>query len=88
YVALVIVVALTSVSLVWDMADLFNGLMAIPNLVALLFLGGTITRVTRNYFARQKDNSIKPMLSAYPEDNSELNENNEIENNEEDCEEA
>ncbi len=72
YVALVIVGALTSVSLVWDMADFFNGLMAIPNLIALLFLGGTITRVTRNYFARQKDESIEPMLSAYPEDNLEL----------------
>lgn len=72
YVALVVVGALTSVSLVWDMADLFNGLMAIPNLIALLFLGSTITRITRNYFARQKDKSIMPMLSAYPEDNLEL----------------
>ena len=72
YVALVVVGSLASVSLVWDMADLFNGLMAIPNLIALFFLAGTITRVTRNYFARQKDNSIMPMLSAYPEDNLEL----------------
>ena len=72
YVALVFVGSVTSVSLVWDMADLFNGLMAIPNLIALFFLGGTITRVTRNYFARQKDKSIMPMLSAYPEENLQL----------------
>ncbi len=72
YVALVIVGALTSASLVWDLADLFNGLMAIPNLIALLLLGGTITRITRNYFARQKDEGIMPMLSAYPKENLSL----------------
>lgn len=77
YVALVIVGALTGVSLVWDLADFFNGLMAIPNLIALFFLGGTITRITKNYFARQKDSGIMPMLSAYPEENLKLTEENE-----------
>ncbi len=82
YVALVIVGALTSASLVWDLADLFNGLMAIPNLIALLLLGGTITRITRNYFARQKDEGIMPMLSAYPKENLSLTFSEEKENKE------
>ena len=72
YVALVIVGALTSVSLVWDMADFFNGLMAIPNLIGLFFLGGVVTRITRNYFDRQKKRDAMPMLSAYPQDNLQL----------------
>ena len=41
-----------SFSLVWQIADLLNGLMALPNLIALGLLGGTVARETRNYFAR------------------------------------
>lgn len=82
YVALVIVGALTSVSLVWDTADLFNGLMAIPNLIALAFLATTATRVTRNYFARKKNENIMPMLSAYPENNLTLTQDVKTENQE------
>ena len=35
------------VELVWNLADLFNGLMAIPNILALLLLGGTVAQLTR-----------------------------------------
>ncbi len=80
YVALVIVGALTSVSLVWDMADFFNGLMAIPNLIGLFLLGGVVTRITRNYFDRQKKRDVMPMLSAYPQDNLQLTGDVESEN--------
>ena len=65
YTLLVIVGSLAGVSLVWDLADLFNGLMAIPNLIALALLGGVVTKVTRNYFQRQKDPTIEPIISAY-----------------------
>ena len=34
---------------VWGVADTLNGLMAIPNLIALLFLSGTVIRLTREY---------------------------------------
>ena len=70
YVALIVVGAISGVTLVWDLADLFNGLMAIPNLIALFVLGGVVTRITRNYFERKKGNAIMPMLSAYPEANA------------------
>lgn len=38
-----------SLSLVWDLADLTNGLMAIPNLIALLALSGVIVKETKKY---------------------------------------
>jgi AGCS family alanine or glycine:cation symporter len=40
--------------LVWDFADVMNGLMAFPNLVGLLLLSGVVTRETRDYFARAR----------------------------------
>lgn len=43
-----------SLSLVWDFADLTNGLMAIPNLIALLALSSVIVKETREYL--WKDN--------------------------------
>lgn len=38
-----------SLSLVWDFADLFNGLMAIPNLISLLILSPVIVKETKKY---------------------------------------
>ncbi len=35
--------------IVWSIADTLNGLMAIPNLIALLLLSGTVIRLTKNY---------------------------------------
>ena len=54
YIAAVFVGPYLTVSAVWTIADIFNGLMAIPNIVALLALSGVIARTTREYFDRQK----------------------------------
>jgi alanine or glycine:cation symporter, AGCS family len=35
--------------IVWHLADISNGLMVIPNLIALLALSGVITRETHNF---------------------------------------
>ena len=35
------------VDLVWALADFFNGLMAIPNLIALLALSGVVAAIAR-----------------------------------------
>ncbi len=43
--------ALAELKLVWDISDLFNGLMALPNLIALLLLSPVVFRITREYFA-------------------------------------
>ena len=34
----------------WDIADTFNGLMAIPNFIALFALSGVVAKLTRDYF--------------------------------------
>ena len=39
--------------IVWNIGDALNGLMAIPNLVALLLLSGTIIRITKEHFKKQ-----------------------------------
>lgn len=53
-------------NLAWDIADTLNGLMAIPNLIGVLVLSGTVMAITRNYVARRfKGQDVKPMLSAY-----------------------
>ena len=38
-----------SLDLVWNLADIFNALMAIPNLISLVLLSGVIVRETRKY---------------------------------------
>ena len=53
YVIFVGVGALLKLNLVWALADVFNGLMAIPNLIGLLVLSPVIIQETRNYFQNQ-----------------------------------
>lgn len=43
-----------TVAAVWNIADIFNGLMAFPNLIALLALSGVVVRETNDYFRRTK----------------------------------
>ena len=47
--------ALLKVDLVWAIADIFNGLMAFPNLVGLIALSPVIVRETRDYFRTNGD---------------------------------
>jgi AGCS family alanine or glycine:cation symporter len=47
--------ALAKLSLVWDLSDLFNGLMALPNLIALLLLSPVVFKMAREYFSENKD---------------------------------
>ncbi|MGE4354174.1 MAG: alanine/glycine:cation symporter family protein [Oscillospiraceae bacterium] len=54
YIAAVFVGPYMTVSAVWTIAEIFNGLMAFPNLIALLALSGVVAKETNNYFARQK----------------------------------
>ncbi len=45
--------ATVDLGLLWDIADTFNGLMAIPNLIALLLLSGTVVKLVKDYFASE-----------------------------------
>ena len=46
--------ATLDLGLLWDIADTFNGLMSIPNLIALLLLSGTVAQLTKEYFEKEK----------------------------------
>ena len=50
YVLAVFIGPYLTVSAVWTIADIFNGLMAIPNIIALLALSGVVARETNEYF--------------------------------------
>ncbi len=52
YIAAVFIGPYMTVAAVWNIADIFNGLMAIPNLIALLLLSGVVIRETKSYFRR------------------------------------
>ncbi len=55
YVLFVVVGSLTHLELVWEISSVFNGLMAIPNLIAVTLLAGEVRRLTRGYFMRVND---------------------------------
>lgn len=50
--------ALLQLDLVWSLSDLFNGLMALPNLIGLLLLSPIAFKVTREYFENEKNNNL------------------------------
>ena len=72
YVLFIVFAAVISGTLVWDIDDTFNGLMSIPNLIALIAMSGTVAKITKNYYQRKKGINVEPMLSAYPELNEEF----------------
>lgn len=54
YIISVFVGSVISLGLVWNIADCMNALMAIPNLLSLLFLSGIIVHETRKYLWRDR----------------------------------
>lgn len=59
YILAVFIGPFLTVSAVWTIADIFNALMALPNLVAILALSGVVAAETRSYFKRLSDGSIR-----------------------------
>ena len=55
YIAAVFIGPYLTVEAVWDIADIFNGLMALPNIVALVALSGVVQRETKDYLQRTGD---------------------------------
>lgn len=55
YIAFVFIGPYLTVEAVWNLADIFNGLMALPNIIAIVCLSGTVRAETRDYFKRLKD---------------------------------
>lgn len=60
YAFVSVIGATLDLGLLWDISDTFNGLMVIPNLIAVFMLSGTVFRLTKNYFA-ELDTGKVPM---------------------------
>ena len=68
FVLLVFGGAVMGDNLAWDLADTFNGLMMIPNLIGVIALSGMVAKITKNYVNRQlRGSNEKPMYSAFPD---------------------
>jgi len=69
FVLLVFGGAVMGDNLAWDLADTFNGLMMIPNLIGVIALSGMVCKITKNYVDRRikGKTDVKPMLSAFPD---------------------
>ena len=59
YILCVFIGPYMTVSAVWTIADIFNGLMAIPNLIALVALNGVVAKETKDYLDRIKKKEIE-----------------------------
>ena len=53
FIAVVVVGCVSPLSFVWDVADTFNGLMAIPNFIGLFALSGVVAAETKKYFGNK-----------------------------------
>lgn len=51
YIPVTLLGAVGSMELVWNIADTFNALMALPNLITILFLSGTVRRETKRFLS-------------------------------------
>ena len=59
YILAIFIGPYMTVEAVWNIADIFNALMALPNLVALISLSGVVAAESRDYFARLKQMGMK-----------------------------
>lgn len=53
YSLVAIVGATMDLGLLWSIAETFNGLMAIPNLIAVFLLSGVVVKLVKEYFAKE-----------------------------------
>ena len=68
FVLLVFGGAVMGNNLAWDLADTFNGLMMIPNLIGVIALSGEVAKITKNYVDRHlRGKKEKPLYSAFPD---------------------
>lgn len=58
YILAIFIGPFMTVSAVWTIADIFNGLMALPNIIALVALSGVVVAETKVYIERAKKSSI------------------------------
>ena len=54
YCFIAIVGATTNLAVIWGISETFNGLMVIPNLIALFLLSGKVKELAEDYLSRHK----------------------------------
>ncbi len=59
FVLITVVGATMELGLAWDIADTLNGLMALPNLVALIGLSGIVAKLTKEHLASKKNSPLE-----------------------------
>jgi len=59
YVGCITIGAVGGLKVIWTIADIFNALMAIPNLIGLILLSGVVARETKRYCARLKNGEFR-----------------------------
>lgn len=59
FIAMIIVGSVSSITLVWDISDTLNGMMAIPNLIAVIILSPQVIRMVREYTMHNKIERLK-----------------------------
>ena len=62
YIIAVFIGPYMTVSAVWTIADIFNGLMAIPNMIAIFALNGVVVAETRKFFKVKADNTKREKI--------------------------
>lgn len=62
YILAVFIGPYMTVSAVWTIADIFNGLMAIPNMIAIFALNGVVVAETRKFFKVKADNTKREKI--------------------------
>ncbi|AET68372.1 amino acid carrier protein [Desulfosporosinus orientis DSM 765] len=59
YCLLIPVGAATTLEIIWNISDVFNALMALPNLIGLILLSGTVIAMTKEYFGNPENIKAK-----------------------------
>ncbi len=59
FIALIVVGCVAELELVWDLSDTFNGLMSIPNLIAVTLLSGQVIEITKDYMKRRSEGKLQ-----------------------------
>uniref|UniRef100_UPI0025E559E5 alanine:cation symporter family protein n=1 Tax=uncultured Clostridium sp. TaxID=59620 RepID=UPI0025E559E5 len=63
-IAMVFIGSIASMDLVWTLADVFMGLMAISNLIAIVLLGNIAIKVLNDYRKQKKAGIVDPVFKA------------------------
>ena len=55
WVVMILIGSQSTLGFAWDLADTFNGLMIIPNLIGILFLSNEVVKLKKEYFEQKKE---------------------------------